>query len=308
MSDRAHSPAHVVAIDIGGSNTKIALVSSEGPRLETLRQLPTPSRGDPEAFLSALVDQVKGLCGRSEPVCGAGIALPGFLSDDLETVIYNPNTPMLVDYPLRSRMTQALGLPVTLEIDCNAAALGEYRFGAGRSVRRLLVLSLGTGVGGGMLVDGQPLRFTAGCCGDIGHAYVGGEERCSAGCKGCLEAMVSVEALSRAVARAWGDGRNGAVMAVRTLIEAASAGEEKSAAILREAGRHIGVAVASLSSFFRPDLVLLAGGISEAGDLLTVPANEAFQHYAASYFHAPIRKAALGSSAGLAGAAVALLP
>ncbi len=120
--------------------------------------------------------------------------------------------------------------------------------------------------------------------------------------------MVSVEALSRAVARAWGDGRNGAVMAVRTLIEAASAGEEKSAAILREAGRHIGVAVASLSSFFRPDLVLLAGGISEAGDLLTVPANEAFQHYAASYFHAPIRKAALGSSAGLAGAAVALLP
>ncbi len=100
MSDRAHSPAHVVAIDIGGSNTKIALVSSEGPRLETLRQLPTPSQGDPEAFLSALVDQVKGLCGRSEPVCGAGIALPGFLSDDLETVIYNPNTPMLVGLSL----------------------------------------------------------------------------------------------------------------------------------------------------------------------------------------------------------------
>jgi len=106
MSNRAE--AQVAAIDIGGSNTKIALVSSEGPRLETLRQLQTPAQGDPDAFLSALVEQVKGLCGRSENVTGAGIALPGFLSDDLETVVYNPNTPVLVGYPLRRRMAEAL--------------------------------------------------------------------------------------------------------------------------------------------------------------------------------------------------------
>jgi glucokinase len=306
MSDPAH-PSYIAAIDIGGTNTKIALVSRHGPHLETLRKLPTPVRGDPESFLMTLVEQVQGLRARPEPVSGVGIAMPGFLSEDSEMIEYIPNAPALLGFPWRKRMERALGIPVTLEIDCNAAALGEYRFGAGRSVRRLLVLSLGTGVGGGMLVDGKPLRFTAGCCGDVGHVYVGGEERCSAGCTGCLEAMVSVEALSSAAARAWGDPRNGAVIAVRTLIEAAIAGEEKSAGILRQAGRYVGIGVASLCSFLRPDLVLLAGGISEAGDLLTVPANEAFRQHTASYFHVPINKACLGASAGLAGAAAALL-
>jgi glucokinase len=306
----SHPPGlspYVVGIDIGGSKTKIALVSSQGLWRETLRQMPTPSQGNPEDFLSLLVEQVRGLPARPGEIRGAGISQPGFLSEDLETVIYNPNTPLLVGYPLRRRLAERLEMPVTLEIDCNAAALGEHRFGAGLSVRRLLVLSLGTGVGGGMLVDGTPLRFTSGCCGDIGHVYVGGEARCSAGCRGCLEAMVSVEALSREAAPKSGEEQDSAAGTVRALIEAARAGDLKSAAVLRRAGRYIGIAVASLSSFFQPELVLLAGGISEADDLLTAPANETFQQFAASYFQAPIRKAALGASAALAGAAVSLL-
>jgi glucokinase len=281
--------SYVAAIDIGGSITKLALVSKDGLLRETVRTLTTPATSDPDTFLAILVQEFEQLKRNGARVCGIGVAVPGFLSKNRETVEYSPNMPVLIGYPWRSSIATRLGLPVRLEVDCNAAALGEYRFGAGRSLGRLLVLSLGTGVGCAMLIDGEPLRFTGGCCGDLGHTYVGGELRCSAGCKGCLESVVSVRAL--------GDSAAG----VRELIARAHAGEQHSIGTLRQAGNSIGRAVASMVSCFQPHLVLIAGGIAEAGALLIDPANEALTEYGAPYFHVPIRRALLGAAAALVG-------
>jgi glucokinase len=295
MTNSENFPA-AVAVDIGGSVTKIALVSKRGIVNHEVRNLPTPITHDPEALLSILVEEVDQLRCGGGPVVGLGIAVPGLVSDDRGTVKYCPNIPVLVGYPWRSSLTRRLGIPVTLEVDCNAAAMGEHRFGTGRSAARLLVLSLGTGVGCAMLIGGEPLRFTGGCCGDLGHLYVGGEVRCSAGCKGCLESVVSVRALG------------GTAAGVRELITRAHKGEQRSIDIIRQAGQSVGIAVASMVSCFQPHLVLLAGGIAEADTLITGPANQSLAIYGAPYFQVPIRKALLGASAALAGAAAHFIP
>jgi glucokinase len=287
-----------VSIDIGGSLTKLALVSTQGLCPDTFRQVSTAAHGEVEGFISDLVEQAARLAEESpEPVRGIGICVPGFLHDDLGSIAYNPNTPALVGYPLRRRIATATNLPVAIEIDCNAAAMAEYRFGVGHTARRLLVLSLGTGVGAGMVVDGKPMRCASGCCGDAGHVYVGGDARCTAGCQGCLESVISVEALRRA----------SGFEEIRELIDAARAGNARAAAVLRKAGERLGLAIASLSTILQPDLVLLAGGISEADALITGPAQQAFEEYAAPYFHIPIRKGSLGATAALLGAALSIL-
>ncbi len=284
----------IAAIDIGGTSTKIALVSREGIAPDTLRRFPTPTHGRPEDLLALIENHLHNL----PAIEGAGLSTPGLLSDDREVVTFNPNTPVLENYPLRRSLEQRLGLPVTLEVDAVAAALGEYHFGAGRAARRLFVLSLGTGVGASLLIEGRPLRFTGHGIGDVGHVYVGGNRRCTSGCLGCLEATVSAEALLAAAPGA---------SSVATLIESARAGDPAAQDVLHQAGRAIGIGITSLASCFEPDLVLLAGGIAEAGDLLTAPATEAIAEYAAPHFAPSVRKAALGSQAALAGAAAALL-
>jgi predicted NBD/HSP70 family sugar kinase len=285
----------IASIDIGGTTTKVGVVSSSGVWSGQTREFPTPAKGDPDSFLSMMIRELERIQTEGVQISGIGVAVPGVLSVDGEVVEECPNTPVLVGYPFRTALKQRFGMPATLEVDCNAAALGEHAFGAGRDVKRLLVISLGTGAGASLLINGEPLRFTGGCCGDLGHVYVGGELRCSAGCKGCLESEVSVR------------GLGGSAQAVHGLIVDALQGKVCSIERLHRAGRYIGRAVASLGPCFQPDLVLLAGGIAEAGHLLTESATEACAEYCAPCFQAPIQKAALGAAAALAGAAVALL-
>jgi glucokinase len=286
---RRHSVA--AAIDIGGTNTKISLVSRRGLAGEGVRTFPTPKTTGPAELLDILVHEVSGLESGGERLCGAGIAAPGFLSPDGETIEHCQNLPVLTGYPWRELLAERLGIPITLEVDANAAALGEYHFGAGKRIDRLLVLSLGTGVGCSMLVDGQPLRFTGGCCGDLGHIYVGSDKRCSEGCTGCLESVVSVQSLG------------GSAAGVRRLITGALSGEQDPVEAFRRAGQFLARGIASMAVMLNPHLVLLAGGIAEAGSLLTDPANQALAEYVSPYFQVRIEKGALGATAALAGVA-----
>ena len=281
----------------------MAVVQSGILHRETLLEFPTEARSDPETFVSVLVQCAGRMIAGEPQVMGIGVAVPGFLDAGLSSVVYAPNTPALAGFPLRRALTCAVGVKVALEVDCNAAALAEYHCGGGQHVPRLLVLTLGTGVGGGMVVSGKPVRITGGCCGDIGHIYVGGKQRCSAGCKGCLESAIC----SAALARAAGSPEGCCGAAVHRLISQAVGGDEACRAILSRGGEAVGIAAASLSSFLRPDLVLLAGGISEAGDLLTEPANEAMRAYSAPYFTVPIRKGVFGAHGALTGAAISFL-
>jgi glucokinase len=232
-------------------------------------------------------------------VRGIGVCVPGLLCDDLAAVEFCPNTPVLAGYPLLTSLRENTGLEIALEVDCNAAALAESRFGAGVGSQRVVVISLGTGVGVGFVNHGTILRLTGGCCGDLGHIYVGGDRKCSAGCRGCLEASVSVEALAC--------GAEPAAGYVAALIQAGKSGVAAAREVFEDAGRAIGIAAASISSFLRPDIILLAGGISEAGDCLIDPANRAFREHAAPFYLCEIRKARFGANAALIGAAAALL-
>jgi len=285
--------AEAIGVDIGGTRTRIALVAAGGILEGTLREFPTRQFSNGDELVGALAAHGADL-GRGR-VRGIGVSVPGLLCADFESVELCPNARMIEGYPLRARLREETGMRTALEVDCNAAALAESHFGAGANFRRVVVVSIGTGVGVGVVDGGSIVRITNGCSGDLGHIYVGGERRCSAGCRGCLEANVSVEALG-------GSGEE-AASRVAALIHNARSGDLEAGAMLAKAGKAIGMAAASISSFLRPDLILLAGGISEAGDWLTASANEAFRDHASPSYLCPIRKARLGSNAALIGAA-----
>jgi len=157
-----------LGVDIGGTNTKVALVSDSGD-VAGIETFPT---GLDCAALIANVRDAAGRCRGGAPIRGAGVAVAGFINNTRDRLSYNPNLEWLVGFPLRDAMADALSVPVTLEVDSNASCLGEYRFGAGRGSERFLCLVAGTGLGVGMIIEGALVRFMGECVGDAGHVVV----------------------------------------------------------------------------------------------------------------------------------------
>jgi len=285
-----------LGIDIGGTNTKVALVNRHG-EVPTLETIPTEG-GAPNRLIAPLIsicDSVRA----GKALDGVGIAVAGFLDGKRDRLLYNPNLAPLEGYPLLDRFRSRFEVPVHLEVDSNAACLAEARFGAGRNSRRFLSLAIGTGLGGGMTINGRLVRLTYECIGDIGHVIVApGGPRCAAGCKGCAEALVSAGALEARM-----PGRS-----ARQIIDAALRGDVHCIDLLAETGRFLGIALASMATILFPDCVAIAGGLSEAGELLLSPATKSFRENAARFLadRVTIRKAELGWKATVIGAAAAL--
>lgn len=238
---------------------------------------------------------------------GVGVAAPGFRLPDGSGVVNVGNLPSLDHFPLRASLQQALGLPTTLDNDANAAAVGEYRYGAGRGAARLLVVTVGTGIGAGMVVGGAVHRVCEEGLGDPGHVIVReGGPQCNCGGHGCAEAIASAPALLRRAQDVRGQPCN----EFGELVAAARTGEEAALRILEEGGWVLGQALATLVHLLGPELVLLGGGaLDAAGDLLLAPAHRALFAHVQPYFGKRLRldRAALGNDAGLVGAA-ALAP
>ncbi|HZU27179.1 MAG TPA: ROK family protein [Bryobacteraceae bacterium] len=280
----------VLGIDIGGRTTKLALVSPNGAT-EGITSIETSA----DSFLERVFAAAASL----GPFEGVGISLAGFVNDERTAMFYNPNIAWLQGCPLTSAFEERFRLPVALDADSNAAALAEYRVGVGRGSKRFLSLVIGTGVGGGMVIDGEIARVAHGGLGDIGHVIVEpfGRE-CGSGCRGCAEATISAPAIE---ARAGG-------ISVRELLARAEARDRATTEIFTEAGRLLGVAIASQAVILFPDVVSIAGGVAEAGDLLLAPAREAFHALVGPFYRdgVVIAKAALGWQAPLVGAALPL--
>ena len=189
---------YVMAIDIGGSNTKLALIDPIGSVGE-VTSIPTDGKSGVEKYLRAVLNAAeKVISNNKADIEGVGIGVAGFI-DPLHTIMtYNPNIAWLEDVPIKEYFLNEMNLPTSIEIDSNAAALAEAVHGNGKGSRRLLVYTIGTGLGGGMIIDGSILRISNECLGDVGHVIVepGGPE-CAAGCKGCAEALVSAPALEK---------------------------------------------------------------------------------------------------------------
>lgn len=286
------------AIDIGGTTTKIGIVSEDGTIVRRGR-IRTSANGDPAPLVSGIalaLGPMLEVTGADTAVSGVGVSVAGFLDPLHEAMIDNANLTALCGFPLRRALEDRLALECRLEVDSNAAVVAEYRYGAGREAGRLLGVTIGTGLGGGVIIGGRLLRFNGECAGDIGHIILDpAGRRCSCGMRGCLEALVCSAAVSER-----GGGRK-----IRELIGSAQRGEQLAVDALAATGWWLGMGLASLSPIFAPETIVVGGGIGAAGELLLEPARASYREHATREFGECVRIA--GSSfegwEGLVGAA-----
>jgi glucokinase len=226
----------------------------------------------------------------------------------------------LTDVPIRDLVRERLGLPVALDNDVNAAILAEHRFGAARGARNAVMLTIGTGIGGGLVIGGDVYRGSSGAGAELGHVVIEADgPPCQGNCpnRGCVEALASGTAIAReglAAAQAAPDstlGRalaRGATLDGREVTNAALEGDPVAVGVLARIGRRLGVALSSLANVFEPDVMVIGGGAMRAGDLLLDPAREEMAQRALSPMNAtPVVAAELGPEAGMIGAATMAL-
>lgn len=268
------------AIDIGGTRTKLGIVAEDG-NIVSRAAISTSAGGDPVPLVDGIARSLRPMLDAQHgQVRGVGVSVAGFLDRDHGVMIENANLPALCGFPLRVALEKKLALSCRLEVDSNAAVVAEHRYGAGRGSARLLGVTVGTGLGGGVIIDGSVLRYTGECAGDIGHIILDpGGRRCSCGAQGCLEALVCSAALSERA-----DG-----LPTREIVSAARRGEQLAMDALAHVGRWLGLGLASLSPLFAPDTIVVGGGVAAAGDALLEPTRASYRSHASPAFRDAVR-------------------
>lgn len=305
---------YAIGIDIGGTKIAAALVSESGEIIRDLK-VPTPAK-DSEKIADAVVDLINELAS-GQQVSAVGVAAAGFIDAERANIVYAPNLSWRNE-PLKAKLEARVNLPVFIDNDANAAGWAEFRFGAGRGVKHMVMLTVGTGVGGAVVVDGHLLRGGFGIAAELGHInLVPNGEPCGCGQLGCLESYGSGTALLNAAKRLASSG-DPAGTRLAELQDAAGeltgqevyqAIQERDAgtlALLADLGAALGRAVASLTAVLDPELVVIGGGVSATGDLLLDPIKAAYlAHLPARGFRPELRivQAELVNDAGVVGAA-----
>ncbi len=302
-----------IGLDIGGTKIAGGVVDEKGVILRQERVVsPAESPEAITAALKGLVDRLRG----DDEIEAVGIGAAGYVDATRSTVLFAPNVAWN-NVPLKDDLEALIGLRVVVENDANAAAWGEFRFGAGLEDDDLTLVTVGTGVGGGLIVDGRLFRGSHGVAAEFGHLrVVPGGELCGCGQNGCWEQYASGNALVRRTREeAATDATAAALVATAGSVDgidgpmitvAAKAGDEFAIARLAELGSWLGQGIASLCALLDPAVVAIGGGVAEAGDLLLDPAREAYREHLSGYGKHPdaaIRPAELGNDAGLIGAA-----
>lgn len=307
----------VIAGDFGGTNLRAALVSESGAALVRHEINSTPD-ASAETVLERIGDLLMEVRDRgAEAPVAACLAVAGLIDAEGGRVMVSPNIPAFRNLALTAPLSERIGLPVSIENDASAAALGEYRFGAGRGARHTLHATLGTGIGGGIVVDGRLYRGAQGLAGEIGHIVLDtAGPPCGCGARGCLEAMAGGLAFGRRAQRLIESGAAPILAGVAAgqpataghLAEAARRGEASAIAEIRNGGHTIGIGLGNIVNILNPDVVTLSGGLLGMGDLLLDPLRAAMASLAyGPASNTPIRTSELGEDAGLLGAAAVAL-
>jgi glucokinase len=304
--------SYVIAADIGGTNFRAATVSDKGEITER-RDAPTPPGAGPEQLLEALAGLLETIAMAGKPARAACLAVPGLVNAMTGTIVIAPNVPGFRNLQLGPALEQRLGMPVVLENDASAAALGELRFGAARGVRHLVHITAGTGIGGGIIVDGRLYRGANGFAGEIGHIVMDpAGPVCNCGARGCLESLVSGVALATRARRLLANGVSPTlrdIVGVREptgadLFAAAKAGDKHCEAEIRHAGHVLGLGIGSLVNVLNPEMVTLSGGMLVMGEMLLEPMHEGLRSMAyGSAGTVEVRITELADEPGLLGAA-----
>lgn len=262
-----------IGIDIGGTGTKFGVVNSEGKILEQSK-LPTSDFETPELFADALSESLRGMITRSggkEKFLGIGMGGPNgnFYTGNIE---HAPNLRWKGIIPMAKFLTERLGLSARLTNDANAAAMGEMIYGGARGMKDFFVVTLGTGLGSGLVSDGKVVYGKTGFAGELGHVIVEKNGRpCGCGRRGCLETYASATGLSISAKEKFGKNMTSSEVA-----EAALGGDRKAKEIFDETGMILGEALANASVLFSPEAIFLFGGVAKAGELIFQPTREHF--------------------------------
>lgn len=305
-----------IGVDLGGTNLRIAAVSPTGEILEKIA-LDTEVKEGRERVIADMCGAIEELCGRmgSGRLAGIGIGVPGIINLGTGMIRQSPNLPGWSDFPVRADIENRLNTQVILENDANAAALGEKWVGAGKDVSGLCMLTLGTGIGGGIILDGHIWHGRDGMAGELGHMTIDPNgQLCGCGNLGCIEAYASATAIAHMAHAAINVGRSPALsraaeevgeLTAEIVFIMAQQGDRVAREIFDLVGRSLGVSVANLINAFNLPLYVLGGGVARGWEAFRQPLLEEVQKRSVVYRATTprIEPSALGAEAGLLGAA-----
>jgi len=305
------------AIDLGGTKIYAVLAENCGRILSSVRYDTQADEG-PEAILEQMATSVREVLAQAgagpDRLSAVGVCLAGFLDWQRRFLIQSPNIHGLEQFRVEERLSQKLRVPVLAENDANAAALGEALCGAAQGSQDVLYLTVSTGIGAGLVLGGQIYRGTRGFAGEAGHMVVKPDGfLCGCGRHGCLETVSSGTAIARMANEALQSGKaallrelarqQGGMVSAATVFRAARDGDETAQEIISEAIYYLGIALVNLVNVLNPEIVVIGGGVSAAGEELFVPLEKAIQNYAVPPAAASVtlRQATLGVEAGVRG-------
>jgi glucokinase len=307
--------AEAIGLDIGGTKIAGLRVRDDGEILDR-RTVPTPKAGG-EPIFAALIEMARGLLNEGAAAIGVGAA---GITDRRGVVRYSPNLPYR-NLPVEERLRAITGVPIVVDNDATAAAWGEYRVGAGRGVEDMLLVTVGTGIGGGFVSGGRLFRGAHGFAAEIGHIVVEpGGPTCGCGVAGCWEQVASGAAIERQGVHAARRDAHGLLRALAAgdpdrvtgpiVTEAARRGDAEALKVLADVGRRLGEGIGGLVNILDPRLVVVGGGAVDAGELVLGPAGDALRDTIEAREYrpeVPLVRAELGNDAGCVGAALLAL-
>ena len=311
-----------IGVDLGGTHIKFGVCDAAG-ELHYRRQIDTEPDRPADQIAEHIAAEVQACCeaARAANACPTvvGVVMPGLLSEDRTTIRFVANIPNLDGFALPSVLAERFDVPVVFDADCNGAAWAEYRFGAGRDCDRLVMMTVGTGIGVGVVTGGALVRTSNRTAGSLGHILVDPSgPRCACGARGCLERMAGLRGIedeARRQVEAHPDSRlaafvqEGRPIGGSELVEALTAGDDAAGAVVRRCGDWLGVGIASLSAMFLPRRVVLGGGLAALGAPLLEATRDSVSRFASPVFtkSLDVVLGELGNDAGMIGAAALAL-
>lgn len=280
---------YVVGVDLGGTNIVVGAMPDDGSREIGVRSQPTRAEEGPDAVVDRICEMIEAVVAhtqaeegvRREAILGVGVGAPGPLDRERGVVVVAPNLGWR-DLPLRDLIGERVGLSATLDNDANCATLGEWWTGAARGGRNVVGITIGTGIGGGLILDGRLYHGSSDVAGEIGHTTIDfNGRRCKCGNYGCLEAYASGPNIAQRAIEALESGERSmlpelvegelARITAATVYEASERGDALAREVVRDTARFLGAGIANLLNVFNPDVVVIAGGVTQAGDALFEP-------------------------------------
>jgi glucokinase len=311
--------ALVLGIDLGGTKILTAVANAQG-EMQSRDHSITPSQEGQPAVVKSILESVNRALDQAHisatDLTAVGLGAPGLSNPETGILFTSPNLPGWKDVPLRDMIEKELGKKAFLINDANAAAIGELHFGAGRGARNFIYITVSTGIGGGIIIDGRIYTGSAGMAGELGHMVIDDEgPPCNCGNRGCWETLASGTALAREARRSINEGAVTLILEyadgdiekinAEAIHRAAQAGDNLAIELIARGAYYLGVGLANLINIFNPEVIVIGGGLSNIGDMLLKPAFEEAgrRAFKQAYHKVRFARAELGRNSGVLGAA-----